>query len=316
MAHPMSVRKKHCLVLNEYNSFAMKDNELVRDMYSRLNLIINELNSIGINKLGDAGIVRKIISLLPQQRYGSIINILHSMEDLSTMTPTIVIRKIAAEKERMLRMWGEGPLQGQLSKYGGTQKGEEQRHVKTWDDSSSEDEPPRMHNHRSSSRSSRSSHKCLMARDKMSIPSFSDDSSSDDEGEGKPSVDELAEAVNFFQDVCTKQKAQLKTLKNKLISSQNDYKGLLEKFEIFANLNFELSTKIEQLESSAPSTAIDDGLTKKNEKLKAKLASSQEAIENLLGKMEIHSIHNDELTTKLENICWGPSPSEGPQKHN
>jgi hypothetical protein len=73
--------QKHCLVLNEYNSFAMKNNELVRDMYSRLNLIINELNSIGINKLGDADIVRKIISLLPQQRYGSIITILHNMED-------------------------------------------------------------------------------------------------------------------------------------------------------------------------------------------------------------------------------------------
>jgi hypothetical protein len=58
--------QKHCLVLNEYNSFAMKDNELVRDIYSRLNLVINELNSIGINKLGDVNIVRKIISLLPQ----------------------------------------------------------------------------------------------------------------------------------------------------------------------------------------------------------------------------------------------------------
>jgi hypothetical protein len=57
--------QKHCLDLNEYNSFALKDNELVRDMYSRLNLIINELNSISINKLGDADIVRKIISLLP-----------------------------------------------------------------------------------------------------------------------------------------------------------------------------------------------------------------------------------------------------------
>jgi hypothetical protein len=42
--------QKHCLVLNKYNSFSMKDNELVRDIYSRLNLIINELNSIGINK--------------------------------------------------------------------------------------------------------------------------------------------------------------------------------------------------------------------------------------------------------------------------
>jgi hypothetical protein len=62
----------------------------------------------------------------------------------------------------------------------------------------------------------------------MSIPSFSDDSSSGDEGEGKPCVDELAEAVKFFQDVWTKQKAQLKTLKNKLISSQNNYKGLLK----------------------------------------------------------------------------------------
>jgi hypothetical protein len=87
-----------------------------------------------------------------------------------------------------------------------------------------------------------------------------------------------------------------------LISSQNDYKGLLEKFEAFANLNCELSTKIEQLEFSSTSTATDDGLIKKNEKLKAKLASSQEAIENLLEKMEILSIHNNELTTKLESI--------------
>jgi hypothetical protein len=96
-------KKKHCLVLNEYNSFAMKENELVRDMYSRLYLIINELNYIGINKLGDADIVRKIISLLPQQRYGSIITILHNMVDLSTMTSTIVIGKIAAFE--MSRKW-------------------------------------------------------------------------------------------------------------------------------------------------------------------------------------------------------------------
>jgi hypothetical protein len=74
----------------------MKDNELVRDMYSRLNVIINELNSIAINKLGDADIVRKIISLLSQQRYGSTITILHNMEDLNQMTSTIVIGKIVA----------------------------------------------------------------------------------------------------------------------------------------------------------------------------------------------------------------------------
>jgi FtsZ-binding cell division protein ZapB len=142
-----------------------------------------------------------------------------------------------------------------------------------------------------------------MTKGKTSIPSSSDDSSSDDgEGEGKPSLDELVEAVNFFEDVCTKQKAQLKTLKNKLISSQNDCKCLLEKFETFANLNCELTTKIEQLESDAPSSTIDDSLVKNYEKLKAKFAISQEAIENLLGKMEILSIHNNEQNSKLENI--------------
>jgi FtsZ-binding cell division protein ZapB len=84
---------------------------------------------------------------------------------------------------------------------------------------------------------------------------------------------------------------------------------LLGKFETFANLNCELSTKIEQLESSAPSLVTDDGLIKKNEKLKARLASSQEAIENLLGKMEVLCIHNNELTTKLENIGSTPGVS-------
>jgi hypothetical protein len=38
-----------------------------------------------------------------------------------------------------------------------------------------------------------------MARGKTSIPSSSDDSSSDDgEGEGKPSLDELVEAIKYF----------------------------------------------------------------------------------------------------------------------
>jgi hypothetical protein len=46
-----------------------------------------------------------------------------------------------------------------------------------------------------------------------------------------------------------------------------------------------------------------------NEKLKAKLASSQDTIENLLEKMKILSIHNNELTIKLENIGSTPRAS-------
>jgi hypothetical protein len=47
----------------------------------------------------------------------------------------------------------------------------------------------------------------------------------------------------------------------------------------------------------------------KNEKLKTMLASSQDAIESLLEKMEILSIHNNELTTKVESISSNPGAS-------
>jgi hypothetical protein len=40
--------------------------------------------------------VKKIISLLSQQKYGSIITVLHNFEDLSLMTPTLVIGMIVA----------------------------------------------------------------------------------------------------------------------------------------------------------------------------------------------------------------------------
>jgi hypothetical protein len=89
----------------------------------------------------------------------------------------------------------------------GRSKGKALTSVKTWDDSSSEDEPPRTHSHRSSSRSS---HKCLMARGKISIPSSSDDSSSDDEGEGKPSIDELWKPLKFFRMSALNKKVNLK----------------------------------------------------------------------------------------------------------
>jgi sugar diacid utilization regulator len=60
-------------------------------------------------------------------------------------------------------------------------------------------------------------------------------------------------------------------------------------------LNSELTTKIEQLESKDPSSTTDDSLVKKNKKL--------------LEKMEILSIHNNELTSELENIGSFPGAS-------
>jgi len=58
-------------------------------------------------------------------------------------------------------------------------------------------------------------------------------------------------------------------LKEKVDSSQQAYNVLLEQYETFANLNVELSSKIEQLEASAntnESTINDEQLVKKNKK--------------------------------------------------
>ena len=91
-------------------------------------------------------------------------------------------------------------------------------------------------------------------------------------------------------------------LKEKLDSSQQAYKTLLEQYETFSNLNVEISTKIEQLEASVNKnecTINDEQLVKKNEKLKEKLASSQDAYKSLLAKMETMCKHCDELTNKV-----------------
>ena len=80
---------------------------------------------------------------------------------------------------------------------------------------------------------------------------------------------------------------------------------MLEQYENFANLNVELSTKIKQLEASATTSACtinDKQLEKKNEKLKEKLAISQNGYQSLLAKMEIMCKHCDELTNKVANL--------------
>ena len=113
-------------------------------------------------------------------------------------------------------------------------------------------------------------------------------------------------------------KEKLKSLKEKLDSSQEAYKTLLEQYENFANLNVELSTKIEKLEASATTNACtinDEQLVKKNEKLKEKLASSQDGYKSLLAKMETMYKHCDELTNKVANLeAVGSTPTEAPKK--
>ena len=80
----------------------------------------------------------------------------------------------------------------------------------------------------------------------------------------------------------------------------------------------ELSTKIEQLETSANTnncTINDEQLVKKNEKLKEKLASSQDDYKSLLAKMDTMCKHCDELTNKVANLeAVGITLTKAPKK--
>ena len=81
-----------------------------------------------------------------------------------------------------------------------------------------------------------------------------------------PSYNTIVQQNLKYAKVCTSQQKKLRKIKEKLDSSQKAYKTLLERYENFANLNVQLSTKIEQLEASATTNACtinDEQLVKK-----------------------------------------------------
>jgi hypothetical protein len=79
-----------------YDAFTMLPNELANDMYSQLNIIVNELNGLGLTMLEDGDVTRKILQVLPRDKYKDIITVLHNSGDLSNMTPIKCIGKLTA----------------------------------------------------------------------------------------------------------------------------------------------------------------------------------------------------------------------------
>jgi hypothetical protein len=67
--------QKYHLLIAKYDEFKMLPNECCNDMFSRLNLIVKELNSLNVSNLDKGMINRKILMLLPKPKY----NIINSM---------------------------------------------------------------------------------------------------------------------------------------------------------------------------------------------------------------------------------------------
>src|SRR6266498_4141235 len=75
----------------------MNQNERVNDMYSRLNVLVEEIKALNVKKITDEDMVRKIIFILPRPEYQIIATLLRQ-EDLENMTSADVLGRIAAHE--------------------------------------------------------------------------------------------------------------------------------------------------------------------------------------------------------------------------
>ena len=56
--------KKYHFLIDKLNSFKQLDHENAETMYSRLNILVNEINSLDEKKIDDLKLIRKILHLL------------------------------------------------------------------------------------------------------------------------------------------------------------------------------------------------------------------------------------------------------------
>ena len=89
--------ERYHLVIKKLNSFEMLPKECANEMYSRLNVLVEEVNGLGLTQMSPSDVVRKILSVLPIDKYGHIVTVLHP-GDLSIATPTYILGKINAHE--------------------------------------------------------------------------------------------------------------------------------------------------------------------------------------------------------------------------
>ena len=103
--------ERYHLMMKKLNSFEMLPRESSNEMYSRLNVLVEKVNGLGLTQIQPSDVVRKILSVLPIDKYGHIVTVLHQ-GDLSTATPTQILGKINAHEIYMHITPQDGSLWG------------------------------------------------------------------------------------------------------------------------------------------------------------------------------------------------------------
>ena len=91
--------KRYHVLIDRLNSFKQFDHENAKSLYSRLNVLVNEINSLEVKKIDDLELIRKILHSLRRPDYDLVTTILYEKE-LTTMTPNEVLNKVTAHELR------------------------------------------------------------------------------------------------------------------------------------------------------------------------------------------------------------------------
>jgi hypothetical protein len=95
------VGEKYELLKVDLDEFKMIDDEGVEQMYSRMGVLIQNINALDVANLTEQEIIRKILQTLPKPKY-NIVKVLIFEKDFTTLTITEVVNKIRSHEMFMM----------------------------------------------------------------------------------------------------------------------------------------------------------------------------------------------------------------------
>jgi hypothetical protein len=97
----------HKVVMDKINAFKMLPHENSNQMFSRLNILVEELNDLGLSKMSDIDIIRRILGALPNEKYANIVAYFHQV-DLDKYKIAQILGKISGHEMYMGFVHDEG----------------------------------------------------------------------------------------------------------------------------------------------------------------------------------------------------------------
>ena len=91
--------EKYYILIDGLNIFKQLDHENTETMYSRLNVLVNEINSLGVKNIEEKELIHKMFHSLRRPNYDLVTTIIYEKE-LLIMTPNQVLNKLTAHELR------------------------------------------------------------------------------------------------------------------------------------------------------------------------------------------------------------------------